>query len=277
MSGSQSRAERAEGVVLVLILLVVGGLAGAASFTHVHDWTMANSPAGTGDWFGWANAAISELIPLAALLTIRRRRRTGGPIGYPMFLLVAAVALSLSAQLAVAKPGLSGWLLSAVPALAFLGLSKLVLTTKPAAPAGPSSPVPAVPASAGTGDGSRPEVVPAQVSDQDARDERQDDPDGSEDGQDGGDEGQDVDGQAPSVDLVRLARRHAAEHRAATGRPITRDELRAALRVANGTASELLRLIREGDRPALVPVPATAFPARNGSQPDPATPAEVTR
>ncbi|TDC63490.1 DUF2637 domain-containing protein [Micromonospora sp. KC207] len=126
--------ERVEGVVLVLIVLTVGGLAGAASFTHVHDWTMANSPAGTGDWFGWANAAISELLPLAALLTIRRRRRTGGPIGYPLFLLVCAVALSLAAQLAVAKPSLSGWLLSAVPALAFLGLSKLVFSTTPAVP-----------------------------------------------------------------------------------------------------------------------------------------------
>lgn len=124
-----SNAERVEGVVLVLIVLVVGGLAGAASFTHVHDWTMANSPAGTGDWFGWANAAISELLPLAALLTIRRCRRTGGPIGYPRFLLVCAVALSLAAQLAVAKPGVSGWLLSAVPALAFLGLSRLVFST----------------------------------------------------------------------------------------------------------------------------------------------------
>ncbi|WJK43314.1 DUF2637 domain-containing protein [Solwaraspora sp. WMMA2056] len=134
-TGGPTRAERVEGVVLVLILLVVGGLAGAASFTHVHDWTMDNSPAGTGEWFGWANAAISELIPLAALLTIRRRRRTGGPVGYPMFLLVCAVCLSLAAQLAVAKPGISGWLLSAVPALAFLGLSKLVLSTKPATPA----------------------------------------------------------------------------------------------------------------------------------------------
>lgn len=130
-------ADRVEGVILVLIVLTVGGLAGAASFTHVHDWTMANSPAGTGDWFGWANAAISELLPLAALLTIRRRRRTGGPIGYPMFLLVCAVALSLSAQLAVAKPGVSGWLLSAVPALAFLGLSKLIFSTTPAPAAVP--------------------------------------------------------------------------------------------------------------------------------------------
>ncbi|RGC68223.1 hypothetical protein C5N14_14995 [Micromonospora sp. MW-13] len=134
---ANASADRVEGVVLVLIVLVVGGLAGAASFTHVHDWTMANSPAGTGDWFGWANAAISELLPLAALLTIRRRRRTGGPIGYPMFLLVCAVALSLSAQLAVAKPGVSGWLLSAVPALAFLGLSKLVFSTAPAPAAVP--------------------------------------------------------------------------------------------------------------------------------------------
>ncbi|TDB75219.1 DUF2637 domain-containing protein [Micromonospora sp. KC723] len=132
---TNTNADRVEGVVLVLIVLTVGGLAGAASFTHVHDWTMANSPAGTGDWFGWANAAISELLPLAALLTIRRRRRTGGPIGYPMFLLVCAVALSLAAQLAVAKPGLSGWLLSAVPALAFLGLSKLVFSTTPASSA----------------------------------------------------------------------------------------------------------------------------------------------
>ena len=48
-----------------------------------------------------------------------------------MFLLVCAVSLSLAAQLAVAKPGLSGWLLSAVPALAFLGLSKLVFSTAP--------------------------------------------------------------------------------------------------------------------------------------------------
>ncbi|MER5335165.1 hypothetical protein [Micromonospora sp. NPDC002717] len=123
---------RVEGVVLVLILLTVAGFAGAASFTHVKDWTLTNSPAGTGAWFGWANAVISELVPIAALLTIRRRRRTGAPIGYPLFLLIAAAGLSLAAQLAVAKPGPSGWLLSAVPALAFMALVKLVLAPTPA-------------------------------------------------------------------------------------------------------------------------------------------------
>lgn len=218
--------ERIEGGVLVLILVTVGGLAGAASFTHVHDWTMHNSPAGTGDWFGWANAAISELIPLAALLTIRRRRRAGGSIGYPMLLLVAAVALSLAAQLAVAKPGLSGWLLSAVPALAFLGLSKLVLTV----PAGPDSRT------------VQDQPVPAQVN--------------TEDGQDG-----------VTVDLIQSARQIADEHQAATGRPITRDELRAALRVGNNTASELLRQIRQRPSTGRALVPVTAYPSRNGNTP----------
>jgi hypothetical protein len=131
------RAEQIEGLLLVAILLTVGGFAGAASFTHVKEWTMANSPAGTGEWFGWANAVISELIPTAALLTIRQRRRAGGSVSYPLFLLVCAAGLSLSAQLAVAKSGPSGWLLSAVPALAFLGLSKLVLAGAPATPARP--------------------------------------------------------------------------------------------------------------------------------------------
>jgi hypothetical protein len=126
--------DRVEVALLVVILLIVAAFAGAASFTHVKDWTMDNSPAGTPAWFGWANAVISELIPAAALLEIRRRRRIGLPVGYPLFLIVGAVALSLSAQLAVAKSSLSGWLLSAVPALAFLGLSKLVL-------AGPAVPV----------------------------------------------------------------------------------------------------------------------------------------
>ncbi|MFE9691558.1 DUF2637 domain-containing protein [Micromonospora sp. NPDC005806] len=146
---THTRADRIEGLVLVVILLTVAGFAGAASFTHVKDWTLDNSPQGTGQWFGWANAVISELVPVAALLTIRRRKRTGGSVGYPMFLLVAAVVLSLAAQLAVAKPGLTGWLLSAVPALAFMGLSKLILGTTPAPatePAAAPAPVVAPPA-----------------------------------------------------------------------------------------------------------------------------------
>ncbi|RAO23350.1 hypothetical protein MED15_01190 [Micromonospora noduli] len=130
-------ADRLEAVALVLILLAVGGMAGAASFTHVKDWTMLHAPAGTGDWFGWSNAVISELTPAAALLVIRRRRRhdSQASVLYPLAILIAAVALSLAAQIAVANDSFSSRLLSSVPALAFLALSKLILSGKPTDPA----------------------------------------------------------------------------------------------------------------------------------------------
>ncbi len=121
-------------------------MAGAASFRHVHDWTMHNSPTGTADWFGWANAVITELIPTASLIIIAKRRRHGGPIGYPMFLLVVAVGLSLTAQLAVAQSTVFGWMVSALPAVAFFALSKLVFSaTKHAHTATDTAPA-AVPA-----------------------------------------------------------------------------------------------------------------------------------
>src|SRR5438876_1164176 len=79
----------------------VAGMAGAARFRHGHDWTMHNSPTGTGDWFGWANAMVSELIPLAAGLEARRRHRRYGRAGaYPLALILGAVALSLTGQFA---------------------------------------------------------------------------------------------------------------------------------------------------------------------------------
>jgi hypothetical protein len=56
----------------------------------------------------------------------------------------------------------------------------------------------------------------------------------------------DVEDQAVTDDLVRRARLVVAEHRRRTGRDITRDQLRAQLRVSNATAGELLRLIRAG-------------------------------
>jgi peptidoglycan/LPS O-acetylase OafA/YrhL len=136
-----AHANRVESVTLAVILAVVAVAAGWASFTHVHDWTMRHAPAGTPDAFGWVNAVISELIPVAAFLTIRQRRRAGAPIGYPLALLIASAALSLSAQLAVAQPSPSGWLLSAVPALAFMALVKLVFAT----PAGPAPVTPVTP------------------------------------------------------------------------------------------------------------------------------------
>jgi hypothetical protein len=129
-STTPTPARRGESVVQAVIMLGVAGMAGAASFTHVHDWTMHNSPAGTGNWFGWANAMVSELIPLAAGLEARRRIRHYGQAGaYPIVLIGAAVALSLTGQFAEATHSISGWLISAVPAIGFLALVKLVLSS----------------------------------------------------------------------------------------------------------------------------------------------------
>ncbi len=126
------RADRAENATQLLVLLATGGMAGAASFTHMHDWTMQVSPTGTPNWFGWTNAIISELGPLAFALEMRRRRRNGLPIGLPATLLILAGGLSLAAQVSQAGNSLAGWILAAVPALAFMALVKLALSRVPA-------------------------------------------------------------------------------------------------------------------------------------------------
>ncbi|MDG4794062.1 hypothetical protein [Micromonospora sp. WMMD1082] len=239
-----SWAARMEGVVLVLIVIFVGLAAGAASFTHVHDWTMANSPANTPGWFGWANAVISELVPVACLLIIRRRRRHGGPIGYPLVLLVAFAGFSLAAQLGVAvgKVGPTGWFLSAIPALAFMALVKLVLApvhhdnpppasmpvepirvpaaeqavTEPVAPAAITAPEPTpVPTSVVAPEpGTVPAVTPVDVP----------------------------------THLLPMARFSAVQHEQATGRAITAAELADRLDVTPVTAGQLLTTLAGGAR-----------------------------
>ncbi|SCL40099.1 hypothetical protein [Micromonospora aurantiaca (nom. illeg.)] len=136
-------ADGLEAVALVLILLIVAATAGWASFSHVHDWTMRHVPPGTPDAFGWANAVLSDLVPVACLLDIRRRRRHRQPISYPVFLMLAFASFSLAAQLAVADASPSGWLLSALPALAFMALTKLVFTGTPTLTSVKPTPAPA--------------------------------------------------------------------------------------------------------------------------------------
>lgn len=136
-------ADGLEAVALALILLIVAATAGWASFSHVHDWTMRHVPPGTPDAFGWANAVLSDLVPVACLLDIRRRRRHRQPISYPVFLMLAFASFSLAAQLAVADASPSGWLLSALPALAFMALTKLVFTGTPTPTSVKPTPAPA--------------------------------------------------------------------------------------------------------------------------------------
>ncbi|SBT51639.1 DUF2637 domain-containing protein [Micromonospora narathiwatensis] len=125
---------RAESGARLLILLAVGIMAGAAAFTHVHDLTVAH---GQPDWIGWANAVAVELMAIYLGLEIRARRRAGRPVGLVGVLLVAFALLSLAAQVAEAEPSIWGWIVAAVPSLAFLALVKVVLSSASATPPAP--------------------------------------------------------------------------------------------------------------------------------------------
>ena len=129
MNTASSRGERAEGLVQVVILLAIGSMAAAASFTHVHNVAAAHGQPG---WLAWADAVVLELMSIATGLEIRRRHRSGRPAGFVMWVLVGAVALSLSAQVVEAERSIIGWLAAALPAAGFLALVKIVLTRTPA-------------------------------------------------------------------------------------------------------------------------------------------------
>jgi hypothetical protein len=218
------KTKRVEAIAQVVILMLIAGMAGAASFTHVHDWTMRNAPPGTGSWFGWANAVISDLTPTAAGIEIRRRKRHHQRIGYPMGVLIAAAVLSLAAQVAQARPTIAGWISSAVPALAFLALTKLVLgrTTTPegdqpcatattptatfAPPAENTTPTPAAAPAAAT---------PTPETFRDLR-------------------------PVPSGQLLISARMTAFAHQQATGQPITPGQLADRLAIPPALAESLI-------------------------------------
>jgi hypothetical protein len=217
-----SSAGRAENIAQLLILLAIGGMAGAASFTHVHDWTMHNAPPGTGGWFGWANAVISELTPTAAGLDIRRRKRTHQPITYPMAVLIAAAVLSLAAQVAQARHSFTGWLLSAVPALAFLALSKLLLSRTPttlAKDTGPSATAETpTPTSASYAENPASTSTVAAAAGTPAPEE-------------------------PPAPLLASAQMAAFAHHQATGQPITTSELATHLDIPPALAGTLMHAL----------------------------------
>jgi len=222
-TATNDRSGRLEGVVEVVILLAVAAMAGAASFTHVHDWTMDNSPAGTSDWFGWANAMVSELIPLAAGLEARRRHRCYGHAGrYPIALIIGAVALSLTGQFSQAEPTLSGWLVAAVPALGFIALVKLVISR-------PTGRIVADPTSSIVDDQQPAPATTAEPSLPTTLHEEPPTP---------------TTGEQPTVPahLLPTARFAVTNHQATTGRPITAPELAARMSVTPDMAGQLLTL-----------------------------------
>lgn len=135
----EARSARGEGVVQVLIMLAIGGAAGAASFTHVHIVAASH---GQGGWLAWADAVVLELMSIASGLEIRHRHRCRRSVGFPVAVLVCAVALSLAAQVLDAEPSPIGWVAAALPALGFLVMVKIALGRAPAGTVGEAHRVP---------------------------------------------------------------------------------------------------------------------------------------
>ncbi|MET8351960.1 MULTISPECIES: DUF2637 domain-containing protein [Micromonospora] len=90
--------------------------AGVASFTHVHAVAAAHGQPG---WLAWADAIVLELTSIAAGLKLRRNRCLRKNVAIPATMLVAAVLLSLAAQVVEAEASLIGWIAAALPALGF--------------------------------------------------------------------------------------------------------------------------------------------------------------
>jgi hypothetical protein len=252
-------AERVEGVVQVVIMLAIGAMAGAASFTHVHDVTVAH---GQPNWIGWANAVVVELMSIALGLELRRRARNSGKTGFVTTALLFFVAVSLAAQVVDAERSVIGWLAAALPAIGFLVLAKVVLsrtaavTTVEKTTEQSASTTSTEPASASTTDTQVATPATAAIPVEPVTDGR----DGQVD--------EFVDEQAPTVTpaapssteivpaspvpthLLPTVRFAVVNHEQSTGRRITVDELAARMSITPVMAGQLLDAVVEHDEQA---------------------------
>ncbi|WP_374250086.1 DUF2637 domain-containing protein [Micromonospora sp. R77] len=233
------------------IMLLIGGAAGAASFTHVHDVAAAHGQPG---WLAWANAIVLELMSIAAGLELRRKRCLGNPVAFPAAVLVVAVLLSLAAQVVEAEASVIGWIAAALPALGFLAMVKIALgradSTSPKQTAPPSQtepgPPPAVDASVphtatavpvtATAVPDRRTAVPVVADQTPAVPDRRDTE-------------MTTDEDGPEVAALVPAARTAAHTLTTEGTPLSRKALAHQLRadghqLSNATASALVRVLR---------------------------------
>lgn len=127
-------SQRGDALVANGIALVLGTAAFSVSFTHV---MRVASEHGQGGWVAKAIATSVELMALASVAEIRRRKSRGEPVWVAVGVLLLGVAMSLASNLATAAPGAWGKTMAAWPAVAFLAVATLVesRTSAPAADA----------------------------------------------------------------------------------------------------------------------------------------------
>ncbi|MFE1435969.1 DUF2637 domain-containing protein [Streptomyces griseoaurantiacus] len=221
-------------LVRVDAVIVQAVIAGALSFSHLHDLASA---AGQGGWKAWAYPVSVDLLLVAAWRRMRQAQRAGQAAGGPRLWFLVALAASLGANVATAglldldhvpaslRVVVAGW-----PAVAFFGGTLLAHTPHgdTEAPAVPDSSAPSAyeerppaPAAVDTTDRG---ALPAPSTDPESTPEITAEPVA-------------VPAPAPAPvpavalppALVDRVRALADEHRSATGRPVDPDAVRARL------------------------------------------------
>jgi hypothetical protein len=198
-------------------LTVIAGIAGAASFTHIHDTAAEHGQAG---WMAWAIAVCIDLLAVMAAREIQRDMRAGRRCTWPVLVLSIGAVLSLAANLAQAEPSPWGRIVAGTPAGAFLVAISMVerrARTNHAArlpQLAMSSVVSAAPEGGGSVRSAPVEVAPSVT---------------------------DGPGPAAAVPeaLLGFARKVAAEHLARHGQPIHAAALRTRLGVSRELAEQL--------------------------------------
>ncbi|MEV5800742.1 DUF2637 domain-containing protein [Streptomyces collinus] len=218
-------------LVRVDAVVVQAVIAGALSFSHLHDLAEAS---GQGGWKAWAYPVSVDLLLVAAWRRMRDQHRARRPAGGPRLWFLVALAASLGANVATAglldlghvpaalRVVVAGW-----PAVAFFGGT--LLAHAPHGPEAPTSP----------GDGtdaaeeSRRASATADAPDRDALPAPSDDSEPAATAAAAEPVAAPSPAPVPAVALppalVDRARALADEHRSATGRPADPDAVRTRL------------------------------------------------
>jgi hypothetical protein len=225
-------------LVRVDAVIVQAVIAGALSFSHLHDLASA---AGQGGWKAWAYPVSVDLLLVAAWRRMRQAQRAGQAAGGPRLWFLVALAASLGANVATAglldldhvpaslRVAVAGW-----PAVAFFGGTLLAHTPHgdTEAPAIPDSSAP----SADTHEEGPPAPAAVDTADRDALPAPSTDPEPTPEIT-----AKPVTVPAPAPvtapvpavvlppALVDRVRALADEHHSATGRPADPDAVRARL------------------------------------------------
>ncbi|ASR37967.1 DUF2637 domain-containing protein [Prauserella marina] len=127
---SPPRASRLVDTIRVTVAVILGGIGAAAGFTHTHEWASHHGQTG---WLAWATAIVIEGMVVVAGFEVQRDHRTGTTrkLTFPMAVLVAGFGVQMAAQVALAEPSPAGWLVAAMPALGFLVVVKLLMRRTP--------------------------------------------------------------------------------------------------------------------------------------------------